>query len=83
MRVIEEKPWTLGIVCKSCGSKLEVEATDVRAVEFEISDCDHTALHAKCPVCFGEINLAGLVPPGIRDKAIERYRKGKKRGYNR
>lgn len=79
MKILSEVPWTLKVQCKECKSQLEVEASDVRAVEWESGDCDHTSLYAKCPVCYGELDLDGKVPPGIRDKAVERYRKGKRR----
>ncbi len=79
MKVLEEKPWTTEATCKGCGSRLEVEAADVRAVEFEISDCDHTSYSCKCGVCKTDIELeAGKIAPGVRDEAVKRWRKSRK-----
>ena len=80
--MLEEKPWTLEATCKGCGSKLQVEASDVKAVEYEVSDCDHTAYHAVCPVCKTDVDLNHTqIAPGVREEAVKRYRKNKKRRW--
>ncbi len=80
MKVIEEKAWTLEVVCDACESKLLVEKDDVRAVEYEVSDCDYTSYSADCPVCHSETELqAKDIAPGVREQAVKRYRQRKRR----
>lgn len=79
MKVLEEKPWTLEVTCGECGSKLQVEKDDVRAVEYEVSDCDHTDYSAVCPVCKSPVDLPTKdIAVGVREEAVKRYRKSRK-----
>ncbi len=82
MKVIEEKPWTHEAKCKECGSTLLVEAGDVRALEWESGDCDHTSYTAKCAVCKSDVELKHAdIASGVREEAVRKHRKGKKRRW--
>jgi len=82
MKVLEEKPWTVEAKCKECGSTLLVEATDVKAVEYESGDCDYTSYSAQCAVCKSDVELKlGDIASGVREAAVRRYRQGKKRRW--
>jgi hypothetical protein len=82
VKVLEEKPWTLKVTCKECKSELEVEASDVRALEWESGDCDHTSYTTKCAVCKSSIDLKFHdIAPGVREEAVRKHRKSKKRRW--
>ena len=82
MKILAEVPWTLKVTCKECKSELEVEASDVRALEWESGDCDHTSYTAKCAVCKSDIELPfSKLATGVREEAVRKYRKNKKRRW--
>lgn len=53
MKVIEAKPWIYAFECKSCGSKLEAEAEDVKIGDFGSMGEYETHPYVSCPVCEG------------------------------
>ena len=80
MKIIEEKPFVYRFTCKSCGSELEAEASDVEIGDFGSAafDTTHLSPYVTCPVCDRDEMIAwSKLPPKVeamaRKKSAGKY----------
>lgn len=75
VRVVEESPpWSYGFTCRTCGSVLEAEGSDVARGDFGSMGESEMQYYVRCPVCHSESNFVpyGKLTPKLRDEIESR-----------
>ena len=76
MKILSEPEWTRKVTCPHCRAKLEITATDIKAINtavFYAGETFEPEVGVDCGVCHKFFEIHG-VPAGLYNKAVNDLR---------
>lgn len=78
MKILSEKKWSKEIKCHECKAELEIEESDLFAVNTAQGYAGESwdpRLRVTCAACNSRIDITSKVPSGMREKKYDQLRK--------